>query len=99
MLGARFRLSHPMAIVVLVALLLVPLALRGHRHVEHASTARPCASCVVANHSPAVSAPILAGLAPVLQGFTAAPSPDPSPACHERPAAAGRAPPALRLVA
>src|SRR4051794_36635417 len=38
----------------LAALLLVPTVLRGH-HAAHAGAGRPCAVCVVAQHSPALS--------------------------------------------
>ena len=53
--------------IVLAALLLVPLALRGHHHWNHDPAARACAACVVAQHSLAVQAPPVAPDAPAFR--------------------------------
>jgi hypothetical protein len=59
--------------VVLAALLLVPLLLRGHHHwSSHDPAARPCAACVVAQHSPAVQAPPVVPEAPAFRTFAVA---------------------------
>src|SRR5262245_27411005 len=58
--------------IVLAALLLVPLALRGHHHWNHDPAARPCAACVVAQHSPAVHAPPVVLDAPAFRTFSVA---------------------------
>jgi hypothetical protein len=44
--------------VFFAALLLVPLVERGHNHVDR-DTAKPCAVCVAAHHSPAATAPVV----------------------------------------
>jgi len=54
--------------IVLAALLLVPLALRGHHHWNDPAS-RPCAACVVAQHSPAVQTPPVAPHAPAFRSF------------------------------
>ena len=51
---------------VLAALLLVPLALGGHHH-DGGAASRACATCVVAQHSPAVQAPWLGLDAPAFR--------------------------------
>jgi hypothetical protein len=79
--------------VVLAALLLVPLALRGHHHWSHDPAARSCAACVVAQHSPAVQAPPVAPEAPAFRSFVALRT---TPRIVSRPSgspALGRAPP------
>jgi hypothetical protein len=79
--------------IVLVALLFVPLALRGHHHGNHDSAARPCAACVVTQHTAAVHAPAVSPDAPVFRGFSL---PRTTPRVVARLGAApahGRAPP------
>lgn len=83
-------------IALLIALLLVPLALGGHRHEADDASARTCNACVVAHHSPVVTAPIPVAPTPVVlrTPFTARPLV--SCARGERPAPTGRGPPSSR---
>jgi hypothetical protein len=57
------RLRHPSirfaGVLLFAMLLLVPLVERGHSHADR-DLARPCATCVVAHHSPASVAPSIA---------------------------------------
>jgi len=50
------RVLSNLGSIVLAALLLVPLALRGHHHGDNDPATRACAACVVAQHTPAVHA-------------------------------------------
>jgi hypothetical protein len=54
MVQRKRRVLKLVGSIVVAALLLVPLALGGHHHDGPAS--RACATCVVAQHSPAVQA-------------------------------------------
>ena len=92
----RHRVARAASVLFLCALLLPSLALRAHRHADHAA-ARPCALCVVADHAPAASAPLVATVAPVLHGVAAAPAAPVVPARRDRTAATGRAPPRSRF--
>jgi hypothetical protein len=87
----RHRVSHLAGAVSLSALLLVGLALRGHQHADHAM--RPCATCVVAQHSPAVNAPAPATISPLILHLLALASPPAAPPAIDRPTHPGRAPP------
>jgi hypothetical protein len=78
-----------LGIVVLVALLLVPGLLHGHRHVA----SHPCAVCVVAKHSPAVRPMVSVVVAPVLVTLAAPAHGALAPAAHDRLVRPGRAPP------
>ena len=78
--------------LLLVALLLVPLLASGH-HADHTSPGRPCAVCLVAKHSPAVSTSLTAVSGPVLLSLRAAHAPIAQPLHRERPAETGRGPP------
>jgi hypothetical protein len=52
--GIRFAGALLFAVLVLV-----PLVESGHRHADR-DLARPCATCLVAHHSPAASTPTIA---------------------------------------
>jgi hypothetical protein len=54
---------------VVAALLLVPLALGGHHH-DGGAASRACATCVVVQHSPAVTAPAPGLDAPAFHAFS-----------------------------
>jgi hypothetical protein len=75
------------------ALLLVPLAERGHSHVDR-DLAKPCAVCVVAHHSPAATAPLVSvGVASALT-LVASVFAVTAPARHHHSPQSSRAPPA-----
>jgi hypothetical protein len=63
MTALRHRAARIAGALVFAALLLVPLVESGHSHANR-DLARPCAACVIAHHSPAVTAPIVA-VAPI----------------------------------
>lgn len=93
----RQRWVRPVSALLLVAALLLPAALRAHRHAEHVA-ARPCAVCIVAKHSPIAGAEPVRVLAPLLVGrHTVQPTPA-EPASRERPPRVGRAPPSSAAV-
>src|SRR2546422_1104470 len=94
MRSMRQRAVQRAGVLLLTVLLLVPLALRGHRHEgDRASTSRPCATCVAALHSPAVS-PVGSALAsPLFQALALATTPAAAAARPERRPHSGRAPP------
>ena len=80
------------ALLVVVALLLLPVVASAHTH-GNVAAARSCATCVAAHHSPAIVVPaigttasVLAALAFALPCLVAAPQPHRSPR-------SGRAPP------
>jgi hypothetical protein len=91
----RLRSWRAVGAAVLVAVLLVPLAFRAHRHAEHGAAPRPCAVCIATAHAPALTTPLVAAVAPVLVATCAVPAAMLGPAPCERPTHAGRAPPAL----
>jgi hypothetical protein len=86
------RASRFLGSIVLAALLLVPLTIGGHHH-DGGPASRACATCVVAQHSPALQAPPLGLDAPA---FRASSFPRTTPRLivrlSESPAR-GRAPP------
>ena len=55
---ARQRRVRRLGPLLLVALLLVPIVASSHDHAAHPA-AQPCATCVVTQHAPVVSAPVL----------------------------------------
>ena len=77
--------------LLLVAALLVPLALRGHRHADHA--ARPCAVCVATQHMPVVTARSAAPAPPLLAAVALHVPAVAPPFSFRAPLHAGRAPP------
>jgi hypothetical protein len=88
----RHGFTRRAGVFCLAALLLVPILLRGH-HAGHTANSHACAVCVVAKHSPAVRAPLLAGIAPVFESVATLPAPPVHPARQGLPAATGRGPP------
>ena len=85
-------------ILFLLALLFIPVVLRGHQHANHMANAHPCAVCVVAKHSPVVGTPVFAALTPLFQSVAAPPARAARPAWIERLAATGRGPPRPALL-
>ena len=80
-------------IALLIGLFLVPVVLHGHRHDPLGSSARPCAACVAAHHSPALGAPAVAVSSPTFAVHSVHARLVTAPAKGERPARTGRAPP------
>ena len=79
-------------VLVLAALMLVPLLLRGH-HAGHASAGQHCATCVVVKHTPTVSSVGPVGVTPVLARVAVPTAPLARPARHDRPVETVRGPP------
>ncbi len=87
--GIRFA-----GVLLFAVLLLVPLVESGHSHANR-DLARPCATCVVAHHSPAAVAPTIAvALTTVAAGSTII-APSLAPAQRDHSPRRGRAPPDL----
>ena len=80
-------------IALLIGLFLVPVLVHEHRHDTLGSSARPCAVCVAAHHSPALGAPAVAVSSPAIAVHSVRARPAAAPARGERPARTGRAPP------
>jgi hypothetical protein len=93
MLTWRLRSWRVVGAAVLVAVLLVPLAFRGHRHADHGAAPRACAVCLATQHAPALASPLAAAVAPVLAGTATVSAASVAPTPRERPSHAGRAPP------
>src|ERR1700752_2145055 len=93
MFARRSGWRRCLGIISLATLLLVPVVLSGHRHAEHASTARPCAVCVVAHHAPLLGVAIVTSVGLALRAFVQPLTPTAAPTVHHRSPAAGRAPP------
>jgi hypothetical protein len=89
----RHRVWQRFSSLLLVALLLIPLALSGHRHVNDVAQAGSCATCLVVHHLPAASPPAVAHVAPVLVALRLPGSLPAALAGDARPVAHGRAPP------
>ena len=91
--GLRRRGVRLLSAIFFAALLLVPLAERGHSHVDR-DLAKPCPVCAVAHHTPAAIAPVVAvGASAILVSFALVHAVD-SPTPHARSPRRGRAPPA-----
>ena len=94
MIHLRQRVIQQFGVLLTVALLLVPLALSGHRHnAGQSSPADACALCVAVHYSPATTTPPLPQLAPP-RATVATTVPSSAPLirlCQVRPS--GRAPP------
>ncbi len=82
-----------MAIGSLAVLLLLPLALTEHQHSHTAS--RSCATCLVAQHSVAVTTPALGVSGTAFTAVDVASAPPAVAVRHVRSPQAGRAPPRL----
>src|SRR5262245_53390736 len=93
----RQRAAGLPGVALLVALLLVPVALTGHRHASHA--AQPCATCLSVLHTPAASAPALAHVDPVFIGMRVCDGAPAVQSTDEAPVAVGRAPPVAPVLA
>lgn len=79
--------------VCLVALLLVPLALRGHGHAGHTATARSCSVCLATAHTPALAGAPVGCATPLLRDVAAVFSVRELRGRLDRPTQVGRAPP------
>jgi hypothetical protein len=85
--GIRFAGALLFAVLVLV-----PLVESGHSHASR-DLARPCATCVVAHHSPATVAPTLAVAAMTAAAGATILAPTLAPARRHHSPRSGRAPP------
>jgi hypothetical protein len=83
--------------VLLAVLVLVPLGESGHSHASRDLTG-PCATCVVAHHSPASVAPTIALCAITAAAAATVFAPSFSAAPGERSPRFGRAPPAPSFI-
>jgi hypothetical protein len=90
----RHRLTRRAASLLLLALLMVPVALRGHAHANHAVQSA-CAACLVAHHTPTTSAAPVATVQPVFATCRATSAGPIARSVDEQPVAHGRAPPRL----
>jgi hypothetical protein len=97
MRGPRQQIRRPLSALLLVALLLVPLALGGHRHANEVAGANGCATCVVAHHLPAVSGPLVAHVAPLLVALRLLGTDTAALPSDAQPVALGRAPPSSSI--
>jgi hypothetical protein len=96
------RSSRPSGIrfagaLLFAVLVLVPLVESGHSHASR-DLAAPCATCVVAHHSPAAAAPTIALAAATGVASAAVATPNLAPARRDHSPRLGRAPPAASLV-
>jgi hypothetical protein len=78
--------------LLFAVLLLVPLVESGHSHANR-DLARPCATCVVAYHSPAAVAPTIAVVPTTVAACTAVTAPSLAPERRHHSPRRGRAPP------
>ena len=83
--------------LLLAVLVLVPLAESGHSHASR-DLAGPCATCVVAHHSPAAVAPTIALAAATGAAAAAVATPNLAPTRRDHSPRLGRAPPATSFV-
>ena len=90
----RHRSVRITGAVLFAALLLVPLFERGHSHANR-DLARPCAVCVAAHHSPAVTTATASVAAPISSAVIAIADPVDAPARRDHTPQSGRAPPLL----
>jgi hypothetical protein len=102
--GSRANLSmrrrahrRPFSGLILVALLLVPLAVRSHAHPGHRVSAT-CAVCIAAHHTPSVATPAPALSPVVAETFATSTARTDVVDRHHRSPHAGRAPPSPSLV-
>ena len=83
--------------LLLAVLVFVPLAESGHSHASR-DLAGPCATCVIAHHSPAAVAPTIALPAATAAAAAAVFAPILAPARREHSPRLGRAPPVTSFV-
>jgi hypothetical protein len=83
--------------LLLAMLVFVPLVESGHSHASR-DLASPCATCVVAHHSPATVAPTIALAASAAADAPAVFAPILAPARGDRSPRLGRAPPVTSFV-
>ena len=88
----RHRVRHPASVLLLAALLLVPVALSGHTHVDAPS--HPCSICAVTHHAPLATASPPPTVARPIVTLLAAPGGALAPVRREQAPRIGRAPPA-----
>ena len=90
----RQRLLHQVGALSVAVILLIPLALSGHRHgADQRSSSDSCAVCAVTAHSPAVDSTAVPVLVPTLQRLVTVDCVLAAPAATYQPFKAGRAPP------
>jgi len=92
MTALRHRAARIAGALLFAALLLVPLVESGHSHASR-DLARPCATCVVAHHSPAVTAPVIAVAATAASVPVAICAAIVAPSRRDHSPQSGRAPP------
>lgn len=88
----RLRGVRLLGAIFFAALLLVPLVERGHSHVDR-DLAKPCAVCVVAHHSPAATALVVAFVVASALAFVAFVFAVAAPSGRTHSPATSRAPP------
>src|SRR5437762_3346532 len=81
----RFRARA--SVVLLAALLLVPVALSGHKHVGQRT--HPCSICAVTQHAPIASTPALPQSASLLASLSSTPPAALASARTDQPPRAG----------
>ena len=89
----RQRVVGVPGLLLLVTLVMVPVALAGHRHAAHAAQSVPCATCLSVLHTPAAGAPPVAHVDPVFVGIRVLEGAPAVQRTDEAPVAVGRGPP------
>ena len=93
------RLRHgavqTLGVLCLVALLLEPVVLGGHRHAGNQAASDTCALCIAAHHSPVVTTPSLPQVVTPHEGVAIAAAPVERPSGIFRRCSSSRAPPSF----
>ena len=97
MSGMRQRGARLAGALLMAALLLVPLAASAHAHRTDAS-ARSCAACIAAHHSPVIVGAAVAPAVTLMDALARPVPPEAVPTHPQRSPRAGRAPPAISPV-